>query len=122
MPAFTKADQIAAPDTVKQRTVPGSIVLAGRKEMPMSLNAFRDEAGAFLKTVDPDSEEPVSEIIRMLDEEYADLKASLDNPDRLSHQIYDMLFLLLELAAKKNVNLDAQWIQGRDRKRKYTRV
>ena len=86
----------------------------------MTLNAFRDEAGAFLKAVDPAGETSVSKLIRMLDEEYATLKASIDKPDRLSHQVYDMLFLLFELAATKNIDLDAQWIQGRDKKRKYT--
>ena len=80
----------------------------------------RDEAGEFLAAVDPAGEEPVSAIIAMLDEEYAELKASLDDPGRLSHQIYDMLFLLFELAAKKNFDLDAEWHQGRDNKRKYT--
>jgi hypothetical protein len=48
----------------------------------MSLNAFRDKAGAFLNTVDPAGEEPVPEIIRMLGDEYATLEASLDNPVR----------------------------------------
>jgi hypothetical protein len=85
----------------------------------MNLNAFRDEARAFLKTVDPLSDEPISKIIRMIDEEHRELKASLDDPKRLGHQIYDLLFLLFELAAKENVDLDTQWLQGRDRKLKY---
>jgi hypothetical protein len=85
----------------------------------MSLNKFRDEADKFLRAVDPTGEKPISEIIRMLDEEHTILKASVDDPNRLCHQIYDMLFLLFELAAKKNLDLDDQWIQGRDKKRKY---
>lgn len=84
----------------------------------MSLNALRDEAGEFLKAVDPAGEEPVSAIIDMLDKEYAELTASLDDPARLSHQVYDMLFLLFELAAKKGFDLDAEWTQGREKKRK----
>lgn len=86
----------------------------------MHLNAFRDEAGAFLKAVDPAGEEDVSDIIGMLDREYAELKASLDDPERLGHQVYDVLFLLFELAARTGLDLDAQWTQGRDKKRKYT--
>ncbi|MBN1342849.1 MAG: hypothetical protein JXQ73_09235 [Phycisphaerae bacterium] len=87
----------------------------------MSLNAYRDEAGKFLDAVDPAGERPLSEIVRMLDEEHATLDASLGDPDRLSHQIYDVLFLLFELAAKENLDLDAQWARGRDKKRKYTK-
>lgn len=86
----------------------------------MSLNALRDEAGRFLEAVDPAGAQPVSKIIGMLEEEFAALKASLDDPGRLSHQVYDVLFLFFELAAKKHMDLDAQWIRGRDRKRKYT--
>lgn len=95
--------------------------LAGENAGTMSLNAFRDEAGEFLAAVAPVGDEPISEIIRMLDEEHAELKASLDNAERLSHQVYDILFLLFELAARKNMDLDAQWAQGRDKKQKYTR-
>ena len=32
----------------------------------------------------------------MCDEKYADLKAFVDDPDRLGHRIYDMLFLLFD--------------------------
>lgn len=85
----------------------------------MSLNAFRDEAGEFIEAVDPAGEEPISGIIRMLDEEYASLKAALDDPECLSHQVYDMLFLLFELAAEEDLDLDAEWVQGRNTKRKY---
>ena len=86
----------------------------------MDLNTFRDEAGAFLQAVDPADKESASDIIGMCDQEYAALKASLDDRERLSHQVYDVLFLLFELAAKKALDLDAQWAQGRDKKRKYT--
>ncbi len=86
----------------------------------MSLNAYRDEAGEFLNAVDPAGKESVSDILAMLDQEYAALKAALDDPERLSHQVYDVLFLLFELAAKSSLDLDAEWAQGRDNKRKYT--
>ena len=86
----------------------------------MSLNAFRDEAGEFLKIIDPHGDEPPSEIIRMLNEENAQLKVSFDDTERLSHQVYDMLFLLFELAARFDMDLDTQWIQGRFKKQKYT--
>jgi len=84
------------------------------------LNAFRDEAGAFLKAVDPAGGEPLSKIVGMLDEEIAALKTSLDAPGRLSHQVTDVLFLSFELAAKKDVDIDREWARGRERKRAYT--
>lgn len=87
----------------------------------MSLNAFRDEAGDFLTSIDPGGKEPPSEIIRMLDEEHGELKRSLGDAERLSHQIYDLIFLLFELAAKEGVDLDAQWDRGRERKLKYVK-
>lgn len=86
----------------------------------MSLNKYRDEAGEFLKAIDPDDVEPMSKIIEMLDYEYTKLKESLDDRNRVGHQVYDVLFLIFELAAKKNLDLDRQWNLGRDKKRKYT--
>lgn len=86
----------------------------------MFLNAFRDEAGAFLKAVDPAGDEPLSKIVGMLDEEIAALKTSLDALGRLSHQVTGVLFLSFELAAKKDVDIDREWARGRERKRAYT--
>ena len=88
----------------------------------MSLNEYRDEAGEFLKKVDKENIEPISKIIKMLDNEFNELKASLDNHNRLGHQVYDILFLLFELAAKENLDIDRQWNLGRWKKKKYTKT
>ena len=82
----------------------------------MGLNDVRDEVAEFLEqmAVKP---EPVSRIINMLDSEIALLKESLDDRERLSHQLYDVLFLLFEVAATCNLDLDSEWIAGRERKR-----
>ena len=88
----------------------------------MSLNEYRDEAGEFLKKVDQGNIEPISKIVKMLDNEFNELKASLDNQNRLAHQVYDILFLIFELAAKENLDLDKQWHLGRDKKKKYTKT
>ena len=86
----------------------------------MGLNDFRDEVGEFLKQV-TDKAEPVSQIVFMLDQEITLLKESLDNRERLNHQLYDVLFLLFEVAAICNLDLDSEWIQGREKKRlKYS--
>jgi hypothetical protein len=88
----------------------------------MSLNKYRDEVGEFLKAIDPKNIEPISKIVKMLDDEYNELKASLDDRNRLGHQVYDILFLLFELAAKENLDLDRQWDLGRDKKKKYIKT
>lgn len=37
--------------------------------------------------------------------------------DKLRHQIYDMLFILFEIAADNKFDLDAEWDKGRQRKK-----
>jgi len=86
----------------------------------VSLNTYRDEAGKFLQAVDPGGREGDADILAMLDKEVAELKASVDDSRRLSHQVYDVLFVLFELAGKKGLDLDAEWTRGREKKRKYT--
>jgi hypothetical protein len=85
----------------------------------MSLNEFRDEAAKFLQMVDPEGLKSDTDILAMLDEEYYELKRSVSQQDPLRHQVYDMLFLLFELAAKLNFDLDTEWDAGRARKQKY---
>jgi hypothetical protein len=86
----------------------------------MSLNDYRDEVNAFLQKVRTEQED-IIKITGMLDEEIILLKESLDNNDKLSHQVYDAMFLLFEIAAIKGLDLDLEWIKGRERKRvKYT--
>ena len=86
----------------------------------MTLNAYRGEAGDFLKNADLESSASNPAIIEMLDNEFEILKSNLENPGRLSHQIHDMMFLLFELAAVNNFNLDAEWGRGKEKKRKYS--
>lgn len=82
----------------------------------MGLNTYRDEVGEFLDGITA-REEPVSRVMNMFDEEVALLKESLDDRERLSHQLYDALFLLFEIAAINNLDMDAEWARGRERKR-----
>ena len=82
----------------------------------MTLNDYRDEAGEFLKAVGA-GEEEVRRILGWLDEELALLKESVGDRGKLGHQIYDLLFLLFELAGRFEVDLDAEWNKGRRRKR-----
>ncbi len=87
----------------------------------MGLNVYRDEVAGFLDRIAA-REEPVSRIVGMLDEEITLLKESLDDRERLNHQLYDVLFLLFEIAAIYNLDMDSEWTQGRERKQaKYPR-
>lgn len=83
----------------------------------LSLNFYRDEVSEFIYksgfSVD------IPKIFVMLDEEYSLLKESCGDAARMQHQVYDMLFLLFEIAAKCNMDLDAEWSKGKEKKKKY---
>jgi hypothetical protein len=82
----------------------------------MMLNDFRDEARDFLAAVG-DARCSPHRIFDMLDKELALLKEDTGDPAKLQHQTYDVLFLLFELAAVRDLDLDAEWARGRERKR-----
>ncbi len=84
----------------------------------MALNNYRDEARRFMlklgnKVFDQET------IIAHLEHEIARLKANQTNKPVLDHQIYDLLFLLMELAAHNQTDLNAEWDCDRARKQKY---
>ena len=82
----------------------------------MSLNNYRDEAGYFLKKIG--EENGRSDIkVNMLEEEFNILKKVINSPGELRHQIYDMLFILFEMAADHKFDLDDEWNKGRVRKK-----
>jgi hypothetical protein len=58
--------------------------------------------------------------IGWLEEEFKLLKAAVDENDlnKSRHQVYDMLFLLFEVSADYNFDLDKEWDLGRERKQK----
>jgi len=86
----------------------------------MSLNKYRDEAGRFLEAIDA-SGEPIEKIIEMLEAELKTLKENAGDEAIVTHQLYDLLFLLFEIASRQQSNLDAEWEKGRMRKReKYS--
>ena len=82
----------------------------------MGLNDYRDEAGEFLRAIEAD-EGQVSKILEWLDGEVALLKESVGDDKKLCHQVYDVLFLLFELAGRFGLDLDVEWDRGRERKR-----
>jgi len=83
----------------------------------MSLNNYRDEAGDFLKKISAtDDGSNTKEKVQWLEEEFNILKEVIDSPDKLRHQIYDMLFILFEIASDYKFDLDNEWNKGRKRK------
>ena len=82
------------------------------------LNAYRNEAAQFMEAVG-EVKGDEKKILRWLTECTAQLPARLQeaDPQERGHAIYDAMFLLMELAARFDVNLDEQWDQGRQRKR-----
>ena len=82
----------------------------------MVLNDLRDEAGEFTEKIGA-ANEPLQKLLKMLEDEMNELKNSVENPDRLRHQVYDMLFILFEIASKYGMDLDAEWEKGRRNKK-----
>lgn len=84
----------------------------------MPLNTYRDEVKAFLAAMGAQGGGDEQKLA-WLEEEFALLReASAAGDDaRMRHQIYDMLFLLFELAAEHDFDLDEEWRSGAARKR-----
>lgn len=85
----------------------------------MDLNDYRDKAAEFLTAIGA-RHEPLDKVLAYLDEETGALKDAATRGDlpKLNHQTCDVLFLLFELAARHDLDLNAGWARGRERKRK----
>ncbi|MBN2879306.1 MAG: hypothetical protein JXN65_06695 [Clostridia bacterium] len=81
----------------------------------MSLNKYRDEAGRFLEAIGADGE-PIEKIIVMLEDEMKTLKENAGDDAIVTHQLYDLIFLLFEIASQQQADLDSEWEKGRKRK------
>lgn len=84
----------------------------------MPLNTYRDEANTFLAAMGAQGG-PDGQKLAWLEEEFALLReaSAVGNEARIRHQIYDILFLLFELAAEHDFDLDEEWRAGAARKR-----
>lgn len=88
-------------------------------EARMALNSYRDEVRDFMGGIGALNEGPEPKIA-WLEEEFRLLKGAVcaNQPDRIRHQVYDMLFLLFELSADYGFDLDGEWALVRQRKEK----
>jgi len=84
----------------------------------MYLNNLRDQVADFLNKLKEDKFTE-DDILNEIDDKLSIIRDSRDNDSEYRHQIYDILYLLLELAAKHNYDLDDEWQKGQIRKRKY---
>lgn len=81
------------------------------------LNNYKKEVADFLDKLG-EGQAKIPEILDMLEKEFNILKKALDNKRTTCHQVYDMLFLIFEIAAKYDCDLDEEWLNGFERKRK----
>ena len=86
----------------------------------MSLNDYRDEVENFLIRID-NLGKSTDQKINWLDKEFSLLKAAIENSDKvsISHQIYDMMYLLFEISADYQCDLNKEWQIGNIKKEKY---
>lgn len=83
----------------------------------MSLNDYRDEVKKFLLKVDSLGKNQDRKLM-WLAEELDLLKRVVKDSDNraISHQIYDMMYLLFEIAADCDCDLNSEWNAGERRK------
>lgn len=83
----------------------------------MSLNEYKNEVREFLLrmgSLNGDNSQKVT----WLNEEFELLKKAVNasERDKIQHQLYDMLYLLFEMAADNDFDLDTEWKIGNKRK------
>ncbi len=85
--------------------------------MFMKLNDYKDEVKDFMKRIDA-FDKNTKQKISWLEKEFELLKISVDNSksEAICHQIYDMIYLLLEIAADNDCDLDSEWNKGAKKK------
>lgn len=83
----------------------------------MCLNEKRDEVKEFLLKINSFGVNQEQKLI-WLEKEFELLKSAVKKSDSktISHQIYDMMYILFEIAADNNCDLDSEWIYGKKKK------
>lgn len=79
------------------------------------LNRLRDEAGEFMGRIG--AAEDTGALLDMTRRELVTLSRSQDDAALFSHKMYDVLFLIMEVAHISRVDLEAEWVEGRRRKK-----
>jgi hypothetical protein len=90
----------------------------------MSLNEYKNEVREFLIRMDSLNGDNHQKIT-WLNEEFKLLKKAVNNSerDKIEHQLYDILYLVFEMAADNDFDLDKEWKKGKIRKHeKYMKL
>jgi len=84
----------------------------------MDLNGYKEQAKEFLIKINA-LDESAAPKIRWLEQELRLLKDAVETnqQDKIRHQIYDMLYLLFEMAAEYDFDLVNEWDAGKEKKR-----
>lgn len=85
----------------------------------MCLNEKRDEVKEFLIKINALGKNKEQKL-EWLEKEFNLLKLAVENSEReyISHQIYDMMYLLFEIAADNDCDLNSEWSNGKAKKDK----
>lgn len=83
----------------------------------MSLNRYTEEVRGFLRKIKSDNESNQQKI-EWLKEEFAQMQYAIEssNMPKVQHQLYDMIYILFEIAAANDLDLDSEWQAGAKRK------
>ncbi len=86
----------------------------------IELNDYRNEVKEFLIKINSLGKNEEQKLI-WLEKEFELLKSAVKNSDNkaISHQIYDIMYLLFEIAADNNIDLNNEWSKGKKKKDKY---
>lgn len=90
----------------------------------MSLNEYKNEVREFLLSMGSLNGNNHQKIT-WLCEEFEELKKAVNTleRDKIEHELYDMLYLLFEIAADNDFDLDKEWQAGSKRKQeKYLKL
>jgi hypothetical protein len=90
----------------------------------MSLNSYTEEVRDFLFRIGSGNESNHQKL-EWLNEEFRQLQCAVDssNMPKIQHQLYDMMYLLFEIAAANDLDLDSEWQSGAKRKeQKYLKA
>lgn len=83
----------------------------------MSLNNYKNEVKEFLISMNSYNGNNQQKL-NWLNEEFELLKEVVNKCDEenIKHQLYDILYLIFEMAADNDFDLDKEWEKGRKRK------
>lgn len=81
----------------------------------MDLNFYKEQVQYFLDNLQEENWN-ISRKTSELKKEYEKLLSNINNRDVVSHHIYDILFILFEIACELDIDIENEWQKGTLRK------